>query len=118
MYEGHVLAAASELRSRGQLVRFGGLIPATPQSIKRVTGIDNLCPLFTRPFDVLFVLHRSQFRCFLEAEALAWPYPNNITFIVPGGIAEIFLTLTCVNTKNKEIIFEREIYIYIYILCI
>jgi len=41
-----------------QLVRFGGLIPATPQSIKR---------------------------------ALAWPYPNNITFIVPGGIAEIFL---------------------------
>ncbi|CAE7251099.1 mogat2-a [Symbiodinium natans] len=41
-----------------QLVRFGGLIPATPQSIKR---------------------------------ALSWEYPNNITFIVPGGIAEIFL---------------------------
>lgn len=41
-----------------QLCRFGGLVPATPQSIKR---------------------------------ALAWPYPNNVTFIVPGGIAEIFL---------------------------
>eukprot|EP00439_Symbiodinium_sp_Y106_P023299 s5158_g2.t2 len=53
----------------GQLVRFGGLIPATPQSIKR---------------------------------ALAWPYPNNITFIVPGGIAEIFLTLTCVFIKSRK----------------
>ncbi|CAK8991240.1 2-acylglycerol O-acyltransferase 2-A (Acyl-CoA:monoacylglycerol acyltransferase 2-A) (MGAT2-A) (Monoacylglycerol O-acyltransferase 2-A) [Durusdinium trenchii] len=41
-----------------QLCRFGGLVPATPQSIKR---------------------------------ALTWPYPNNVTFIVPGGIAEIFL---------------------------
>ncbi|CAJ1403072.1 unnamed protein product [Effrenium voratum] len=41
-----------------QLCRFGGLVPATPQSIKR---------------------------------ALTWKYPNNITFIVPGGIAEIFL---------------------------
>ena len=27
------------------------------------------------------------------AQALTWQYPNNITFIVPGGIAEIFLLL-------------------------
>ncbi|CAE7761259.1 mogat2-a, partial [Symbiodinium pilosum] len=60
----YVQATAKALREEidaslaGQLVRFGGLIPATPQSIKR---------------------------------ALTWPYPNNITFIVPGGIAEIFL---------------------------